>query len=289
MSQKTQPLRPASGPVTAESSQDAILQRIGELPPAPVVVVKLITLAEDPRVMINRLVEVVRYDQALTARLLRLCSSSFMGLREPVEDLREAIWYLGTTTVRKVALLSQRTYLLHAVPEAERELQKSLWEHAAAVALASQRLAEKVGGVAPGAAFTAGVFHDLGMFALHEYVDEDSEPSLEPADDSLSHAEIGARIAQHWDLPGYVVQAIRYHHAPSLAGEFRRIASVIHVADIVARRAGLGVLPVGEIEPALESGTLDALSLAQGDVQELVLALPGDLLVAKKMLSLSGG
>jgi HD-like signal output (HDOD) protein len=52
----------------------------------------------------------------------------------------------------------------------------------------------------------------------------------------MTHTEAGAQLAQHWELPDDLTECIRFHHAPHLASEdFRRVVSLINVAEVAAR------------------------------------------------------
>lgn len=56
----------------------------------------------------------------------------------------------------------------------------------------------------------------------------------------VTHAEVGAWLAERWHLPGALVQAIRYHHEPIKAPVDSSLASIVHVADYLARKQQIG-------------------------------------------------
>ena len=48
----------------------------------------------------------------------------------------------------------------------------------------------------------------------------------------ISHAELGAQMAEKWCFPENIVSSIRYHHRPMYAEEENRLlASIVHFAD----------------------------------------------------------
>jgi HD-like signal output (HDOD) protein len=55
-----------------------------------------------------------------------------------------------------------------------------------------------------------------------------------------THAEIGRLLAQRWNLPAKLITIIEHHHAPAAAGAWAVEASIVHLADILARALSLG-------------------------------------------------
>src|SRR5216684_7498601 len=50
--------------------------------------------------------EVIRRDPSLTARLLRLVNSVYYGLSTPVNNIEEAVFYLGVRQIRQLAMVT---------------------------------------------------------------------------------------------------------------------------------------------------------------------------------------
>ena len=57
----------------------------------------------------------------------------------------------------------------------------------------------------------------------------------------MDHAEIGAKLAEEWNMPAEITAAIRYHHEPDKASDFNHIVDTVHVADIIALMLGFGL------------------------------------------------
>jgi HD-like signal output (HDOD) protein len=74
----------------------------------------------------------------------------------------------------------------------------------------------------------------------------------------FDHAELGARVAQAWNFPAPLVEAIRLHHAPAEAVIKPRLAQVVHLADAIALMLGVGLGADGLSYP-IDSRTLAAL------------------------------
>ena len=57
-----------------------ITSQIQQIPPLPDVVFKVLELSDDPECSVKDLVKVMRLDQGITFRVLRLCNSAHFGL-----------------------------------------------------------------------------------------------------------------------------------------------------------------------------------------------------------------
>ncbi|MBI5266844.1 MAG: HDOD domain-containing protein, partial [candidate division Zixibacteria bacterium] len=55
------------------------------------------------------------------------------------------------------------------------------------------------------------------------------------------HAELGAMVAERWNFPNDLVQAVRWHHEPNKAGADRQAVDIIHVADSLCVMQGIGI------------------------------------------------
>ena len=56
----------------------------------------------------------------------------------------------------------------------------------------------------------------------------------------FTHADVGRLLAQKWQFPDYLVEAISFHHVPTQAVKAPLQTAVVHVADIIARAKILG-------------------------------------------------
>lgn len=97
-----------------------------------------------------------------------------------------------------------------------------------------------------GVLYTAALVHDIGKLIMGEYVEESSEKifplvseqgySFLEAEEKvigINHAELGGRIADYWNFPPEIRNAIAYHHRPDLLeqeGE-DHMPSLVYLAD----------------------------------------------------------
>jgi HD-like signal output (HDOD) protein len=50
----------------------------------------------------------------------------------------------------------------------------------------------------------------------------------------VTHAEIGGWLAERWNLPDHLVEAITLHHQPTRAEQNKDLVALIHCADVFA-------------------------------------------------------
>lgn len=233
---------------------DQIMARVGDIQPLPGTVVRLITVVNNPQSTVNDIVETIRYDQALTARMLRLCNSAYFGLTREIESLEDAMRYLGTLKVLQLVMAVHTSALLSRRQEGYGLEPGILWKQSVAVALASTLFAERTRPENTGLTFTAGLLHDIGKVLLNEYVGEEfteifnlvtqQQMSFDQAEKQVlgfSSTEIGALMGEQWKLPESIVRCIRYHRTPGALNPPDVLVDTVHLANNAVMLCGIGL------------------------------------------------
>ncbi len=218
------------------------------LPTLPVVVARLVALFATQDYRIEDVVRVLEHDPPISSRVLRLANSAYYGLPRRVDRLHRAVTLLGSATVQALCLASAVLEVWgNAPPEAVREL----WTHAYLTGEGARFLARRTppasGGVHPDALFVAGLFHDLGKIGFLDADPEGYLKILSEAQDGgdlrdgeralygWDHAEAGAALLDHWNLPGPIVALVRHHHEGDLRAELRGSLDLLRWAHAVVR------------------------------------------------------
>jgi putative nucleotidyltransferase with HDIG domain len=258
---------------------DQILGKIHEIPPMPNVVLKVLELAEDEACSAKDLVDVIKLDQGITFRVLRLCNSAHYGLPRQVHSLKDALVFLGNSTLVNFILTSYATDYLQEANAGYGLGAGELWRHAVSVALAAELIGKRHSRREDtGLLFTAGLLHDVGKIILNDYVLAEcprieahvretgcSFLEAEKAVLGHTHAEIGGRVAKQWNLPPLLIHAILYHHEPQLAEQHVKEVAVIHLANILCLSVGFGLGRDG-LRHRMDPLALNLLGLTEDDM-----------------------
>jgi putative nucleotidyltransferase with HDIG domain len=224
-----------------------IIAAAEKLPPFPDVAWKVMSLIKQ-MAPIKEIEEAIKYDQAITAKLLTLSRSAFYGRRSDVHSLKDAILLLGNKRLVQILITAcasryfDKTRTCHAD---EREL----WEHSVTSALISEILSRRFNQKKILTIYTASLLHDIGNTVLNIYARIYLHSSLshwkseggsiegERRALGLDHQELGGAIARNWKFPPEITAAIEHHHDPQKAGQYQDIASLVYVADKLARHS----------------------------------------------------
>jgi len=224
----------------------AILRAAKDLEPLPASVSRLAALVARPDVEIRDIVEVVNYDQGLTARLLRVANSAASAAISPITTVKGAVVRLGTGTVLSLATgASLKRQLERAIPVYGLS-EGELWRHSIAAALAAEAAPPYCRAPVPPEAFTAALLHDVGKLVLARFLYPEVKAllartqstggllTLEAEMEVLEthHGDLGGLVTQRWRLPETIVKGVTHHHYPDDGNHL--ICDVVHLADAVA-------------------------------------------------------
>lgn len=277
---------------------DTILQSTIQLPAFPAVIQKVLQLIEDPQSSARELVDVIQYDQAITANILKVCNSAYFGARRPIHTLREALVRIGFNELLEIILSrSSLQFISKACPGYGLE-QGDLWRHSVSCALLSQILAKRIQEEASPILFTAGLLHDIGKVILSDYVQEHFQDikrnileeghsfcEAEKAVLGINHAELGGIICERWQFPKIIVSVIRYHHTPSAASADQKIVQRIYLCDLVALMTGIGGGADGLYYHA-DIEIMKNFQLDERDIEQFIVQLDKELQDVEAMLNI---
>jgi len=223
---------------------DGILRSISRLRPLPGSATRVLKAIDDPHVSVPILAEMIALDQALTAFILRVANSAAMGYAIDCASVSEAIMRLGFKQVRSLVLSTIASGPLSARLSGYRIGNKGLWHHSLSVASAAHWLAGVVRYPDPEKAYVAGLLHDIGKLTLDQYVQADYDHIVEimrsqriplwEVEEQLfgvDHAQVGGMVTSHWQFPPELIEAIRYHHHPTLQHGRQRLAAIVNLAN----------------------------------------------------------
>jgi putative nucleotidyltransferase with HDIG domain len=245
---------------------------LDDLPSLPAVVMELLGSIDQENVDISVLAKKVSYDQALTAKTLRLANSSTYGLQVKVTTIQQAMTFLGFQATRNliIAVAVTGCFPSGLCPGFD---DKAFWRHSIATAACARVLARRVR-LNQDYAFTAGLLHDIGRLVLvskhpQRYQQVISERAAQDCDLveverallGVDHVAAGVALAEHWNFSDTMRQAIAHHHEPETPGA-GFLATIVHVANAIVHALDLA-REQDELVPAVSSVAWTALGLSE--------------------------
>ena len=229
-----------------------IIRKASDLPSMPDVAFEVIRIADQAESSAMKVANTLSKDPSLSARVLRLANSAFYGMSREVSSVQESVVVLGMRTTKSLSLIAASFPWLHLALKGKGLKPEMLWDHCISTAHFSKLLATKVEGIDPELAFCIALLHDIGTVALYltcedefnQLIDE-AKTSDKPFDElerikiGFDHAELGAALADSWNLPRSYSRTIKFHHRPSKKEEPETLTDMIHVADILVRSRGI--------------------------------------------------
>jgi putative nucleotidyltransferase with HDIG domain len=205
--------------------------------------------------------DVVECEPALAAGVLSLAQRLAAGPVRQRHVVRLVLDRLDADEVRDTLLKTKVTAgfeIEFADEQPALPAREDLILHSLAVACCARHLAEAAAsGIDPSLAYSAGLLHDLGKFALQDIMPKSlaaiakeaeaakaSLCAIEQKHLGTNHALLGKQLARKWGLPEAIWLAIWLHHrdgsAFSDAVPAAAVARLVRAADGIARSEGIG-------------------------------------------------
>lgn len=235
------------------SDIESLLGGNKDLPPMPIVAQRVITLTDRDDTTPEDLQRLITTDPAITAKILKVANSALFGQSRAVSTVSHAAVLLGFSAIRSLVIAASLRSLYQNKGEAGARV-RGLWEHALGCAIAAKVTAERLRVPGGEALFLGGLLHDIGQLVLwlrfgDEYsavldvlAAEPGRSTVEVEQELLGvdHVAVGGAVARHWQLTPQIERLIAHHESPELAPEDRDQATVVHIADRLCLRLGLG-------------------------------------------------
>jgi HD-like signal output (HDOD) protein/CheY-like chemotaxis protein len=203
---------------------------------------------------------IVEREPALCAKVLQVINSAFFGLPRSVSSVAQAINYLGTLTLKNLALAMETMQASRGaqLPLTSPEL-LAFQTNSLLVGLlgrhwyaGDRRRADE--------AFVAGMLRDMGHWLL-------AVRTPTPVEAPDCHAALSAYLLGLWGIPHAVLEPVAFHERPDLVehGELE-VVDVVHMADRIA--AELVPSPFQrDVEP-LDASRLEQLGVTAERLQQ---------------------
>lgn len=240
------------------------IKNLEALPAMPAVVQKILALQLDTEEGERELLKLIGKDPQISARIIGLSNTPMFGSSKKVSSISDAAMLLGINRVKSVAVGIAVMSTLTRHPMGKLKAQ-DLWLHSMGVALAMRVLTRAMPlrtRPLEDEIFLAGLLHDIGFLVLN-YIDpklsdalqdrlaanpEQAVQEIEADLLEIGHAEMGAQLATHWDLPESVVAVLRFHHTPEdAAAAGQTLVGLVNLAEKLLPALGVAEFVPPEI------------------------------------------
>jgi HD-like signal output (HDOD) protein len=237
---------------------------VGMLPSAPAAFQEILACLQNPAASLADAAQIIGRDVAMVANIMKLVNSAFFGSRRPITTTDRAVAYLGMDTLGALVLGHSVFQSGVATGIAGFSLEK-LWQHSLQTGMAARAIAfsENLPAAKADEAFLAGVLHDVGkvVFATKAAALSNDASAVDTAQMEAHHAEVGAYLLGLWGFPNLIVEAVAFHHTPSLASEKGLdLSGIVHIADRLVHLKSEN--RSGSSDTGVQAGFLEGLALS---------------------------
>ena len=252
---------------TARLDSTLLTSYLAEMPVAPAVLPRLQSLLLSDSFEADEVLELIRIDPGLAARIIHAASSAACARAEPVRTLDEALFRLGAHEAYRLTATVAISQFLNTPLQVYGVDPRTFWRQSVACALAMVDLAPAAQ-LDDRVAYTVGLLHAIGMVFIDHHLRVTSGPLTEIRDGrsldrqeteltGMNQAEVGAFILRSWNVGEEVVEPIEFQFNPGRAPRHRAMALLLGEArslagDIIAALPGPGSAAVATGNPWID-------------------------------------
>ncbi len=268
-----------SAPIWTHLTPDDIVRELNHLPSAPKVLPRLKQLLSDCNSSMHEIVELIRLDLGIAARVLQVGNSAYYskGVRCAVVD--EAVRRVGYDQVYELVAYAVASQVLARPVDAYGLSAEALWKMSVACALAAETIATATEQEAS-VAYTIGLLHGLGMVAIDEWAIRNA-PDLRLKNAGLplecteaerklfgfTQAEAAAALLRQWGFPPTMFEPVRWQYMPKNSSAHMKMSSLL----VVAKWVRTSICGSAEIKPPIPDAlVLKTLKLDEPALENII-------------------
>lgn len=226
------------------------LARSENLPVLPQVVAQVLRVADDPNGSAKALERLMERDPAVTAKILKVANSSYYG-HSQIPSVGRAISVLGVNVIRQLVIVVGFQQMTGGTGPAGKFDKIEYWKHSLAAATAARILGKLRAPMKSEELFSAGMMHDIGFLVMERFLAPEFEMIAKRATDEqrpfeyimrdelgFDQAELGAILAERWNLTSIIQHAIRYHLEPMEDPDHSQTSAIVSAAHTLAEQCG---------------------------------------------------
>lgn len=224
-------------PIIKRSEVHQILDSCHDLNGLSPTVAQILRMTRQKNCSIEMISKIVKQDQAISLKLLKLANSAIYARGETVDTVRKAIMRIGLNKINQTVMSISVIDNFAKSDSASTINLMDFWEHSIATGLISNHITRELGYSEDDIdnAFTIGLLHDIGRLVYAELFSDIYPQVLDHAQRLqaplelvesrlmlINHAEAVDRILHSWNFPNNIINPIAFHQLS--VGNIRRMA-----------------------------------------------------------------
>jgi len=274
-----------------------IIEQADDLPTLPTVATKVISVTSGTETSVKEVGELIEKDVALSAKILQIINSPFYGFSRGITSVSEAVGLMG---FRQVGNLALGISVMNVLPQ-DNTMGfdfENFWERCVGHAVAAVKLTAISKPESSHSIFTTALLQDIGTCLLVRYapllygyalaISKERDIHIAVSEREVleaDHAEIGASLASHWNLPATIRIPICHHHFIEFDG---KIPSEVHNHNLIFETSVLSLSNLmtavlydrdasEPLRDRLNKHTSDLIDIDPSKVDEILDTLPAEI------------
>ncbi|MCK5686870.1 HDOD domain-containing protein [bacterium] len=272
------------------------LSKIQDLPTLPIIANNVIKLIQNPDSTALEIAKAISKDQSLSTRVLRTANSAYYGFPRKITTINYAIVVLGFNNIKNIVLSAT---IMERFSKSEENLlfdRREFWKHSLLCGIISKKISEHMGIKNSEEIFVCGLLHDFGKLILDSFFQKNFILALQMSKEKnipimtaettilgFNHSGVGSLLLKRWSLPPSLVKAVEFHHSPDESLTGFRTASIVHVADYLCRKVGIGNSG-DNVLPKLNKKAFKLTNLTPGKIKQMRLEITKEFKSAVEFL-----
>ncbi len=245
-------------PLDVEEHEETItiFERIKDCKSLPILsplASKIMKMCQDEETDASALAELISQDPGMAAQILFMANSAmYGGSRHKVTSVLQGVNLLGFTIISNLALSFCFYRLIKDMKGSSDSAidHVQFWKRSIFASTAARAIGKHFAHPDSELMFLAALLQDIGILALTEVAGEEMQTiqkqiplahadlnQLELEHLGVDHAQVGAWLAQQWELPEEFQVAILYSHSPELfetPPDLQALVDVVSVSNLIA-------------------------------------------------------
>jgi HD-like signal output (HDOD) protein len=268
---------------STHTTPEELVSQTTELVSLPDIYVRVKAVIYDPNSTMTDVSDVLSYDPAICARMLKVANSAFFGAPSKVETIKAAIRLLGTQQVHDLVLAATISKSFPDIPDNLISME-DFWVNSVRCGLLAKLLAEQCKSTDTERFFVGSLLHDMGHLIMYQTVPEESQEALITARQNnqplyrverdivgCDYGQVGSQLMQSWNFPESWIQAVRYQNEPAEARDFAFEAAIMHLSVRINDLDSTAEAPLGDLN-MIDPIAWEITGLSEDVVEPLLIA-----------------